>query len=203
MIIFSAMEFLLKALLRKFRSYANSVSQDTFLLMQFKKFTRSHIKRDCNWLLILMTIFSWLLGDDLYFWLKETRIHQVCCHHPNVLNMMKAWQDERHLYMAFEFCPQGTLGDLIRFALASLLKTSFLIWNSFISNAKVFEIMTDFGGQTWNSPGKIQSANQRLCLRIPLFLLKKRNKKMVSSIQLLPVIMLSLAIQIWQQKRIK
>jgi len=45
---------------------------------------------------------------------QETRIHQVCCHHPNVLNMMKAWQDERHLYMAFDFCPQGTLGDLIR-----------------------------------------------------------------------------------------
>merc|ERR1711973_117750 len=45
---------------------------------------------------------------------QETRIHQVCCHHPNVLNMMKAWQDERHLYMAFEFCPLGTLGDLIR-----------------------------------------------------------------------------------------
>ena len=40
---------------------------------------------------------------------QETRIHLVCRNHPNVLNMMRAWQDERHLYMAFELCTAGTL----------------------------------------------------------------------------------------------
>jgi len=44
---------------------------------------------------------------------QETRIHLVCRNHPNILNMMRAWQDERHLYMAFELCQAGTLKDVI------------------------------------------------------------------------------------------
>ena len=87
--------------------------------------TRSLIQWDFNDHFQLICTYD--EGDNLYFWLQETRIHQVCCHHTNVLNMMKAWQDERHLYMAFEFCPQGTLGDLIRFALDSQLKTTFFV----------------------------------------------------------------------------
>ena len=43
---------------------------------------------------------------------QETRIHHVCCNHPNVLNMTRSWQDEHHLFMAFELCNRGTLHHL-------------------------------------------------------------------------------------------
>ena len=62
MIIVSAMEFFLNGLFRKFRSYADSVSQYTFLPVQLKKFSRSPIKWDCNWFL------NWSFSADLYLW---------------------------------------------------------------------------------------------------------------------------------------
>ena len=63
---------------------------------------------------------------------QETRIHLVCRNHPNVLNMMRAWQDERHLYMAFELCQAGTLK--VKFILKPYYSVIFryTLWKIFL-----------------------------------------------------------------------
>ena len=46
--------------------------------------------------------------------IEEIRIHSVCSGLPHVLRFFKAWQSERHLYVALSMCQRGSLADLFR-----------------------------------------------------------------------------------------
>ena len=46
--------------------------------------------------------------------IEEIRIHSVCSGLPHVLKFFKAWQTERHLFVALSLCQRGSLADLFR-----------------------------------------------------------------------------------------
>ena len=46
--------------------------------------------------------------------IEEIRIHSVCSGLPHVLKFFKAWQSERHLFVALSLCQRGSLADLFQ-----------------------------------------------------------------------------------------
>ena len=46
--------------------------------------------------------------------IEEIRIHSVCSGLPHVLKFFKAWQTERHLFVALSLCQRGSLADLFQ-----------------------------------------------------------------------------------------
>lgn len=46
--------------------------------------------------------------------IEEIRIHSVCSGLPHVLPFLKAWQSNRSLYVALDYCQRGSLADLFK-----------------------------------------------------------------------------------------
>lgn len=45
---------------------------------------------------------------------EELAIHSKIGHHPNIVNLMRAFETENHTYLVLEFCPNGDLYEAIR-----------------------------------------------------------------------------------------
>ena len=59
--------------------------------------------------------------------IQEIRIHSVCSGLPYVLPFLKAWQNERNLYVAVPLCNRGSLADLFKARKAAFSSQSVLI----------------------------------------------------------------------------
>ena len=59
--------------------------------------------------------------------IEEIRIHSVCSGLPFVLPFLKAWQNERNLYVAVPLCNHGSLADLFKARKAAFSSQSVLI----------------------------------------------------------------------------
>ena len=59
--------------------------------------------------------------------IEEIRIHSVCSGLPFVLPFLKAWQNERNLYVAVPLCNRGSLADLFKARKAAFSSQSVLI----------------------------------------------------------------------------
>ena len=76
--------------------------------------------------------------------IEEIRIHSVCSGLPHVLKFFKAWQTERHLFVALSLCQRGSLADLFRlrkvpFSSQSVILAANQLYQGEEKNSEVFK----------------------------------------------------------------
>ena len=69
--------------------------------------------------------------------IEEIRIHSVCSGLPFVLPFLKAWQNERNLYVAVPLCSRGSLADLFKTRNSAFSSHSVLLAAKQIYTGKV------------------------------------------------------------------
>ena len=89
-----------------------------------------------------------IIEDNAIFQIiEEIRIHSVCSGLPHILAFFKAWQNERHLFVATSLCERGSLADLFMlrqkpFSSQSIILAAHQLYQGTLSQLKILSMTT-------------------------------------------------------------